>query len=123
MSEFRERVWSAGFGVFQLARWWLLDVCQVLLILAIIEVANRHMATDNHLLTWITRVTAVIYIGGSFTLTYRALELRAGWSGRLRVGRWQVPVSSLVAPMALAATVAALTTFLDPIVATFGAML
>lgn len=111
-------------GVFELSRWWLLDVCQVMLILAVITFADRQMGMSSmHVLTWVSRIAAIVYLGGSLGHVVRDFHHARGWVDVVAVGRWRLSVSVLITVAALIAVTIALTLFLDGIARAFGAML
>lgn len=114
----------AAEALYELARWWLLDVCQVLLILAIISYADQRMgAAAAHPLTAVSRAAAIVYIGGSFAKSLRQFERARGWNGMVRVGSRRYSSTVAVSVLATIVAAVALTLYLDPIVVAFGAML
>ncbi len=118
----RRARFTAGV-LFELSRWWLLDVCQVMLFLAVITFADQEMGlSGQHIFTTVSRIAAILYVTGSFRQLVRRFQTELDLRDSYVIRGLRVSIADSLSLVALIVVAFALTFYLDRIVFAFGAM-
>jgi len=113
-----------GAALFEFSRWWLLDVCQVMLVLAVNTFADQEMGlSGQHVFTTLSRIAAIFYVAGSFRQLVRRFQTELDLRDSYVIRGLRVSIADSLSLVALIVVAFALTFYLDRIVFAFGGMI